>query len=483
MITNIRYGFATNSSSTHSLVFRSDLHDGDVGSGEFGWGFWTAASPEARKLYSATLLKHSLAGRVSPELAVLIASGASGIPVAELEESCIDHQSTILIPCPHPGPWYYKDTVDVSLPFWRDLDRYLTQPGLAILGGNDNGGDEHPSGDRENDASLRIPKDSDDENWYAVKHEVNGYWALFNKRNGTKYRVKFERNPAPPQKADNPELVDLKITDYCTVPRTATCAGCYQNSGVNGKHADYDYVLGILFELSQNGCFEIALGGGEPTSHPRFWDIVDKVASLGMKPNFTTRNISFMTPEFFDGEQFEKLGGIALSVETEAEARSAVEKLPFITRGSSRVIDYAVSAAISFQIVDGMVSKEEFLKILDLCCQHHIRLTILGHKMTGRATAPLHSFNWLETFLEWKEQPRKWCNLGVDTTIAKKFGPELLKAGVSSKYFELHEGKFSCYIDAVAKKMGPSSFCAVTEFAQIPDHGMNEFITSTFRGY
>ena len=53
---NIRFGFATNSSSTHSIVFVSpntSIEDSEITDNEFGWGNFVCASKESKQHYLA----------------------------------------------------------------------------------------------------------------------------------------------------------------------------------------------------------------------------------------------------------------------------------------------------------------------------------------------------------------------------------------------------------------------------------------------
>jgi hypothetical protein len=59
-IENVRIGFASNSSSTHSLVIWPDATDYDWEEGEFGWGDFRCKSNEAKMLYLGTQLKENL---------------------------------------------------------------------------------------------------------------------------------------------------------------------------------------------------------------------------------------------------------------------------------------------------------------------------------------------------------------------------------------------------------------------------------------
>ena len=55
-ISNIRLGFATNSSSTHSIIILPGQVDDMVWEGEFGWQNFTLASSGAKMLYLAVCM-------------------------------------------------------------------------------------------------------------------------------------------------------------------------------------------------------------------------------------------------------------------------------------------------------------------------------------------------------------------------------------------------------------------------------------------
>jgi hypothetical protein len=53
-----------------------------------------------------------------------------------------------------------------------------------------------------------------------------------------------------------------------------------------------------------------------------------------------------------------------------------------------------------------------------------------------------------------------WLSLGVDTSIVQQYGTSIHKdLGISHELMTAEEGKFSMYIDAVSKRMAPSSYC------------------------
>lgn len=81
-----------------------------------------------------------------------------------------------------------------------------------------------------------------------------------------------------------PLSMDLKITDYCETG----CPWCHEASGLLGKHSDPELLLKKLSGLPKNT--EIAIGGGNPLSHPRLFDILKGLNGMGYITNMTIRD-------------------------------------------------------------------------------------------------------------------------------------------------------------------------------------------------
>lgn len=454
-VTNIRHGFATNSSSSHSIVF---LNEGETfaddlgeldGEAHFGWGNFTLATPDSKKLYTAVILDNAL-GKVMPsDLAGALTKHISGVDVPA--GSYIDHQSALELPLVHPG--MHSNMRFPNVDFWRDLNTAICATGVAILGGNDNS-DYHPLDDGRSETAWaeRLRSFVGE---IAVKH--NNYWALFNPKTGHKIRMTFD--DSLPTKAIAPELVDLKITDYCGVPNSLTCRNCYQNSGRSGAHADKYEVEYVIHHLAVHGCFEIALGGGEPTAHPDLIYIARQARSAGVVPNMTTRSLDWCKSA--TKADLDLFGGIAFSVETAAEAAALIATFPDDDDSHTTWGHRYHQNKFSFQAVVGMTTPEEYKAILDLCQAQGMRLTLLGYKPVGRASATPIPLDWLRIFTEKRDEwvyPR--MSLGVDTVLAATNRAGLAAAEVDERCYEVEEGKFSCYVDAVKRTIAPSSFSA-----------------------
>ena len=106
---------------------------------------------------------------------------------------------------------------------------------------------------------------------------TNGGTRVTLEADGTKIRNVFDASIPPAF----PEQMDLKITDWCD----AGCAWCHEGSTLRGRHGDVDAMLKLLSGLPPG--VEIAIGGGDPLSHPEFERLVRGLAARGLVPNVT----------------------------------------------------------------------------------------------------------------------------------------------------------------------------------------------------
>ena len=105
--------------------------------------------------------------------------------------------------------------------------------------------------------------------------------------------IMFRNGPVPCTKT--PVLIDLSLNNYCNL----TCDFCYMSakpikSGEHLSMQDFDI---LLEKMIKSRVLQIALGGGEPTLHPQFIEILRKLRVKGnIIPNYTT-NGSNLTSE------------------------------------------------------------------------------------------------------------------------------------------------------------------------------------------
>lgn len=107
--------------------------------------------------------------------------------------------------------------------------------------------------------------------------------------NGKTIRIALDQSK-PITELAYPEFYDVKITGYCE----GKCPWCYMDSSQNDPHyakavAKIKDYFGSMSENEKP--FQVAIGGGEPTSHPQFIEILKTFKELGIEPNYTTNGM------------------------------------------------------------------------------------------------------------------------------------------------------------------------------------------------
>lgn len=114
----------------------------------------------------------------------------------------------------------------------------------------------------------------------------------------------------PITELDYPEFLDVKITSKCL----GKCPWCYMDSKATDSHFPnlIEKIDSYFGHLTQNQKpFQVAIGGGEPTSHPDFIACLEKFHSLGICPNYTTNGM-FISDDIVTATK-QYCGGVAIS--------------------------------------------------------------------------------------------------------------------------------------------------------------------------
>ena len=449
-IHNIRYGFATNSSSTHSVVLVNGAAPADYlfEKDQFGWEHFICASEGAKRRYLGHQVMQAFVElhKLEPETAAIIANDWAGIEINA--DGYIDHQSQIAFPCVHTwhGPQILRS-------FFDELMNFVLDPNIVITGGNDNDEDSQEIVAGETVLGSLIT----DRGIIRGRKDTQGnFWTLFCPDTGTKVRFSFAKIYNA-DKSEAPELVDLKITDYCT----EGCSFCYQGSTPSGKHADIRDIQWVITALQNLDVFEVAIGGGEPTTHPNFVHIISCFNDAGIKPSFSTRDDTWVLEnwEHISG----KVGAIGLSVDLAHVLETKLNNL-------DPLMETRTHPVIVAHVVVGSCSEGELEKIMRVCCAGDRRITVLllGWKNTHRGSGgPLYEVNLervLQKFqseeLDYQNKPYKRWNgpsVAFDTMVVAQMS-EWLEANSDPWLFTQREGAHSMYIDCCTLKMAQSSY-------------------------
>lgn len=123
----------------------------------------------------------------------------------------------------------------------------------------------------------------------------------------------FETKPEEILAIEPAGLVD--VADIQTSTSTFFADGlathnCYQDSTAKQRHAPNDLVDKVIKSFTHPP-YQIAIGGGEPTAHPDFPNILMRARELGTVPNYTTAG-HIVRPEVVEATN-QVCGGVAMT--------------------------------------------------------------------------------------------------------------------------------------------------------------------------
>lgn len=458
MITSIRLGHATNSSSSHSIIAFANRN---VPSGRsprgyrYGWEQFTLDTPQQKIEYLCVDRNIKIPDDLSPEARAVIAEAGVDLEaiISDITDAQGDDEWSMNVYIDHESHGLTHTPSGLSDEEWL---RVFLDERIAIFGGNDNRDD--------NDSDI-IMQDS---RRVAVRLGERGrdiqitarddYVLMYDPKSGNKIRF----STGHVEKAKAPELVDVKITDQCSYG----CAFCYQGSTPEGQHADLDTVKAVIDALADAGTLEIAIGGGEPTEHPHFADILRYADQRGVTPNFTTFTDAWLGTDVEEAvrEVSRSRGlGIGVSVSGPKDLNKMDRiRTALSARGYNR-------AQVMAQTVVGVASAATTTGLMDMALREGHSVLLLGYKTTGRgnvyARKSVSDADVTEMIRHFVEtQTDDWTNdammrsVSVDTAFLDQYGNVLDTLGIEKELRTSPEGAFSMYVDAVSMQMGPSSW-------------------------
>lgn len=458
----LRSNFATNSSSSHSvLLFEEDVKgfifdiDADQDDGKFGWSDFCLASKEAKINYLKSQIVNSWKNKTI-------------LPKDEYgTERYVDHQSDwglFVVP---------NETGDNVHPKWFSMmENWISNDRIVIYGGNDNDGVQLlPPANLKKKGSCDIPIHtmkgqsitffSERDSSYNETNQIIGryveegdYFILFNKTNGAKIKVKYSEGNAP-KDSPFPELVDMKITDYCPF----ACEYCYQDSTEKGKHASLKTIKKTIDLLSDAHVFEVAIGGGEPTLHPDFEKILKYCFEKDIVPNFTTKNYSLIKNKSLISSIEKYVGAFAFSVDSMENINTILNLL------KSNYVSDTFRKKIVIQHPVGSCSIQELKQIYMNVYQVSKTITFLGHKETGRGNKSLVKASNSDVLKMIRFERMKGDiirpSVNIDTSFAKDLEKEIkviLGSVLFDKTMSTKDGVTSAYVDCVSETISASSY-------------------------
>jgi len=484
-VVSMRFGFATNSSSTHSIVFGAPEGTQDhlcspEGPDSHGWGqeYFVAVEKATKDHYFAAQFAACLARTVGDELAAAATRELFGIPGFRVQG---EHRDLPYVD--HESSWGIPDTIKPfeegpDLEFARALLEFVQRDDVVVVGGNDNDGPEGPAVALLKGGRKRVPWPTDCYGKGIITRYDSGVWTLFAKNSG--FKVSFTLEGADsftvPEgwRPSAPQLVDLKVTDRCEC-KYGCAHYCYQASGPKGLHAKSSEAEHLVRALGDLGCLEVAIGGGEPALYPGLPSLLRTCSYANVVPNFSTRESDWLSGSKLLERVQKHCGAVAFSVSSPhniqfIESKILAETVPRLRHSYHYVVG---TGALGF--------------LLDAVGYWRAPITLLGYKLAGRGAAqePVDE-DWLGLVTEARER-YPHLRVGIDTVLAANARERLGGMGIPEFLYETREGRTSCYIDAVTWRIGPYSFCEEEQMIDLPrgvaDGQLAEAIREAFQSF
>ena len=249
---------------------------------------------------------------------------------------------------------------------------------------------------------------------------------------GTKIRTEVDPGAAPRL----PEQLDLKITNWCD----AGCAWCHEESTTKGTHCDVDRTLALFKDMLPGT--EIAIGGGDPLSHPEFERLVRGLRSFGIVPSVTV-----------NGRHF-------------ARHRETLERLTHDKQLFGVGVSYhdAIPDWDYEHMVLHLIAGVNHPSVLDEA-RRRMKVLLLGYKRFGRGKKlfEVRSEPVQQTLSAWYRElfvVAQNHHLSFDNLAIEQLKPQRLfkdPAAYQQQYMG-PEGQFSMYVDAVTETFALSSY-------------------------
>lgn len=248
---------------------------------------------------------------------------------------------------------------------------------------------------------------------------------------GTKIR-RYEGTPEPIY----PESIDLKISNWCD----GGCPWCHENSTTKGRHAKVEDIISVLFGLPRG--VEIAIGGGDPFSHPRILPLLQRIGSAGLIANITVnakhlhrhrKKIEFL-------RRFRLIHGLGISYDPDYQKE--IEEV-----ADDNTVIHVIAGVHSIANVFGFSERHKLL--------------VLGYKEHGRGCNYLNDETianvkewryWLPTLIS-RSRLVSFDNLAIEQLRLQERASE----ETWNRCYMGDDGQFTMYIDAVNREFAVSS--------------------------
>lgn len=274
----------------------------------------------------------------------------------------------------------------------------------------------------------------------------NGNYDVIIFSDGTKIR----KNDLDSFEPEYPESMDIKITNSCD----RMCSFCHEASVPNGVHGD---ILNLPFLDSLMPYTELAIGGGNPLSHPDLVPFLQQLKERNLIPNMTVHQYHFIRNKTLLRELTEQgfLYGLGVSYNPGTGDLDIDEFINAIKEFPNAVV----------HVINGVCSPEDLSKLSG----HGLKILILGYKDFRRGVE-FHSDNKIHVEANLKSMKERlstivseqWFRVvSFDNLAIRQLDVRSLMSEEEwSQFYMGDDGGFTMYVDAVS---GEYAVCSVSD--------------------
>lgn len=240
-----------------------------------------------------------------------------------------------------------------------------------------------------------------------------------------------------------PESIDLKITNMCNME----CGMCHENSTPDGKHGG---ILNLPFIETMFPYSEIAIGGGNPLTHPDLIEFLEGLKERKIIASMTVNQVHFMhnidlLKELTDKKLIYGLG-ISYIGDRHKNCIDAIKQFP--------------NAVV--HVINGIVHMDS----LEALAHNDLKILVLGYKEFRRGKTLYDECGSQINYLkgQFYDLLPKIVNDGwfkcisFDNLAIKQLEPKRLMSEEDySQFYMGDDGSFTMYVDAVNRQFAKSS--------------------------
>lgn len=261
----------------------------------------------------------------------------------------------------------------------------------------------------------------------------NGNYNVVIFDNGTKARITKDNKFI----AKFPECMDVKITNCCDMD----CPYCHEASSREGKHGD---ILNTEFINTLKPFTELAIGGGNPLSHPDLLEFLTVLKGKNIIANMTVNQMHFMQNLNYIDNLIKNglIKGLGISlVKPTKEFIKQVKQYP--------------NAVI--HVINGVIKIEDLEKLYD----NDLKILVLGYKTFRKGHqyySDIVEKNKAVVKLKMKEILQHFKVVSFDNLAIEQL--EVKKLMEEKEWYDFYmgdDGQFTMYIDLVNKQFARCS--------------------------